>query len=80
MVTKEEMSLLKWLSTEDGQHGECCGKTLDAVMAAGLVEWKRRDPRGDNYGWVGLTEAGRQALKGETTDDRPDRLPHLERG
>lgn len=59
--TKEEKFVLEWLSKDDGQYGECRGKSLDKLMSLGLVEWKRRDVRGDDYGVVGLTEKGFKA-------------------
>jgi hypothetical protein len=62
-LTKDELTLLKWLSIDDGQYGECRGKALDSVMGKGFVEWIRLDPRGDDYGWVGLTAAGREAVR-----------------
>jgi hypothetical protein len=57
-LTTDEAFLLHRLSTDDGQYGECCGNALDSLMDRGLVEWKRRDPRGNDYGWVGLTQEG----------------------
>lgn len=57
--TSSQHHLLDWLSKEDSStYGECKGKDLDHLMERGLVEWKARDRRGDDFGQVGLTEAG----------------------
>lgn len=57
--TAKDHFLLDWLSKEDAsQYGECKGPDLDRLMGLGLVEWKQRDSRGDDYGTVALTEAG----------------------
>lgn len=57
-TTRDELMLLNWLLADDGQYGECEGRTLDKLMARGYVEWKRQDSRGKYYGWVGLTTDG----------------------
>lgn len=62
-MTKDEVHLLKWLSADDGQYGECKGKTLDSVIDKGLVEWKTHDKRGKDFGWVGLTKIGFGAVR-----------------
>lgn len=68
--------LLKWLATEDfSQYGECHGKDLDELVAAGLAQihapgehqsgfiaQDRTGSRGDMYRAVSLTEAGRSWL------------------
>jgi hypothetical protein len=80
-MEKNELGLLNWLSTDDGQYGECSGKSLDALMARGFVEWKRQDQRGKAFGWVGVTDVGREALKiARASCPHPYRAPTLHGG
>lgn len=57
--TRAQHHLIDWLSKEDASsYGECKGADLDSLIERGLVEWKNADSRGEDYGRVGLTEAG----------------------
>lgn len=57
--TSSQHHLIEWLSKEDSSlYGECKGKDLDRLFEFGLVEWKAKDARGDDFSRVGLTEAG----------------------
>lgn len=66
-----ERDLLEWLLPENGQYGECHGKTLDAVIAKGFAEIlsgrEHQTPfiaKGDSlmYRAVAITDAGRAEL------------------
>jgi hypothetical protein len=71
-MTKEERYLLEWLSKEDGQYGECYGKTLDALIENGFAVVGGEDTGLNNgfiakgrdimYRAVSITDAGRAAL------------------
>lgn len=61
-VGHDELSLLSWLAIQDAQYGECKGKTLDAMMERGFVEWVQGGRKGDDYSWVGLSDLGWNAL------------------
>jgi hypothetical protein len=72
-LTKDERYLLDWLR-QDGQYGECHGKTLDSLIAKGLAEVLGPDTEINNafiakttsgdimYRAIRLTDAGREAL------------------
>jgi hypothetical protein len=61
-LTKNQRFVLEWLKKDDGQYGECKGKDLDRLMELGFAEWARRDVRGDDYGYIAITEKGVAAL------------------
>ena len=72
-LTKEERFLLEWLRSDDGQYGECHGKTLDSLLAKGFAVVQGVES-GLNNGFiakgtdimfraVSITDAGRAALR-----------------
>jgi hypothetical protein len=71
-LTTAERGLLEWLRTDDGQYGECHGKTLDSLIERGLVVVQGAESgisnsfiaKGTNimYRAVSITDAGRAAL------------------
>ena len=75
-LTASERDLLEWLSREDfSQYGECYGKDLDALIAAGLAQihgpgehqvFIAKDylgTKGIMFRAVSLTEAGLQLAR-----------------
>lgn len=72
-LTSDELLLLEWLSTDDGQYGECYGKTLDGLLARGLAAVQGAESGLQNgfiakgtdimYRAVSITDAGRAALR-----------------
>ena len=76
-LTKDELFLLDWLKTDDGQYGECHGKALDGLVAKGLAvvgggETGIRNGfiakgTGMMYRAVSITDAGRDLV---TSQDR----------
>lgn len=75
-INPSQLALLDWLSAEDfSQYGECHGRDLDALIAAGLAQvhapgehqnFIANDPAGTKgmmYRAVSLTEAGWAVLK-----------------
>jgi hypothetical protein len=78
IMTDRETSVLLWLSTEDGQYGECRGPTLDGLIAKGYAVIGGPETGINNnfiakgygimYRTVSITDAGRAALaSGEAT-------------
>jgi hypothetical protein len=71
-ITSQEKFLLEWLSTDDGQYGECHGKTLDGLIERGLAVVQGVESGLNNgfiakgtdimYRAVSITDAGRLAL------------------
>lgn len=71
-LTKDERLLLEWLSKDDGQYGECHGKTLDGLIERGLAMVHGVESGLVNgfiakgadimYRAVSITDSGRQAL------------------
>lgn len=71
-LTKEERGLLEWLEKDDGQYGECHGKTLDGLLDKGFATVGGKESglnngfiaKGTNlmYRAVSITDAGRDAL------------------
>jgi signal transduction histidine kinase len=72
MLTSSEKMLLEWLQKDDGQYGECHGKTLDGLIERGLVVVQGAESGMVNgfiakgadimFRAVSITDAGRQAL------------------
>jgi len=70
--TKDQAALLRWLGrSEYSQYGECCGLSLDMLIAHGLAEvhgpLEHQEGfisrgKGMMYRAVSLTETGRAAL------------------
>jgi len=71
-LTTSERVLLEWLSKDDGQYGECYGKSLDGLIQKGLAVVQGAESgmnngfiaKGTNimYRAVSITDAGRAAL------------------
>lgn len=70
-MDSSEKFLLEWLGKDDGQYGECRGKTLDALIEKGLARIVPDSGinngfiakgTGLDYQTVTLTDAGREAL------------------
>jgi len=71
-ISKDERFLLDWLKNDDGQYGECQGKTLDSLITKGLAVVQGQDSGLNNgfiakgtdimYSAVSITDAGRAAL------------------
>jgi hypothetical protein len=71
-LTSEERYILQWLTEEDGQYGECYGKTLDGLIERGFAVVGGEDTGLNNsfiakgrdimYRAVSITDAGRAAL------------------
>jgi hypothetical protein len=79
-LTKDQRALLEWLGREDfSQYGECHGRSLDALIDAGLVQ-VHSDGSGQSgfiakgdammFCAVSLTEAGKDALR-RMREDKP---------
>jgi len=78
----DEDVMLKWLDQEDyTQYGECHGRTLDRLIAKGLVQVHEDRETQDKAGFiargsgamyraVSLTDAGREAILVPLDDDR----------
>ena len=61
-LTKEQMAVLVWISSEDWAYsGPCAGTVLDSLHDRRLVEFRSNEP-GGNTG-VRLTEVGWNAIK-----------------
>lgn len=71
-LTKDERFLLEWLSKDDGQYGECHGKSLDSLLSngfaivqgaeSGLVNGFIAKGTDMMHRAVSITDAGRAAL------------------
>lgn len=72
-MTSEEKYILEWLGREDGQYGECYGKSLDNLIEMGFAAIGGEDTGINNgfiakgydimYRTVSITETGLSALK-----------------
>jgi hypothetical protein len=71
-LNESERYMLEWLSKDNGQYGECHGKTLNLLLTKGFVEVLDGQEhqsgfitKGNSkmYQAVAITEAGRAALK-----------------
>jgi len=70
-LTASERLLLDWLAADDGQYGECFGRTLDSLIAKGFATVGDAQSGLNNgfiakgtdimYRTVSITEAGRAA-------------------
>jgi hypothetical protein len=79
-LSKDERFLLDWLKNDDGQYGECHGKTLDGLIERGLAAVQGVESGLNNgfiakgtdimYRAVSITDAGRAALAVTSPDRR----------
>lgn len=65
-LSKDERFLLEWLSKEGySQYGECCGESLNGLIAKGLATVHSFAAQGSArpYCLVALTDAGRASIQ-----------------
>lgn len=74
-LTSQDRLLLEWLQRDDGQYGECHGRTLDGLVERGLAVVQGAQSGVNNgfiakgtdimYRAVSITDAGRLALSSQ---------------